>query len=166
MRGGDAVIDELLLEGGQQLEAGLARQPDQRTTQYVAGTESPRHAVDRPDVAQEEIFRCAALERNGHAGGRIGDEKYLADGPKWRHLNGTERRQENVRRGETHAALHACGQIGRRKALTPKVAGKIAGADKDDLLTLHQEPASDFDTRCANISMTAGLVWSLGMKSA
>jgi hypothetical protein len=136
MRGHPA-INELLLEGGQQLEAGLGLQPVERSAQHMAWTVFPGRALESHDVAHQKVFRCAAVERNGYPGGGIRYQKHFAHGPERGHLDGTEGRQKNVGGSESHAARQPRRQIGRREALAAEMPGKIAGPHEDDLFTLH-----------------------------
>src|ERR1019366_483768 len=132
-----AAIDELLLEGGQQLEAGLGFQPIERSAQHLPWTVFPGRALESHDVSEQKIFCCAAVERNGYPGGGIRYQKHFAERPERRHLDGTKGRQKHVGGGEPHAALQPRRQLSRREALAAKMPGKIAGSNEDDLYTLH-----------------------------
>src|SRR6266404_440359 len=83
------------------------------------------------------MLRRAALERNQYAGGGIRNEKHFALGAECRDLNRPERRQENIRRREPDPALQPRRQVGRGKALSAKMPGKIAGSNEDNRFALH-----------------------------
>src|SRR3984957_1238763 len=101
-------------------------------------TEIPRRALQGFDVADKEMLRRTALERNQDPGGGVGNQKHFPRGAKGCHLNGPESRHENIGRREPDTALQARRQIHRRKALTPKMSGQIAGTYEYNLLTLHE----------------------------
>src|ERR1700676_3934985 len=140
---GHAAVDKLLFEGGEQPQSSLAFQTIESAPQDVAGTEFPWRTLESSDVAQEEIFRRAAFERNEYASGGIGDEKNLAFSNECRLLDGADGRQKNIGRRKTDTAHQSRREIGRRKALAAKMPGKIAGSDEDNLFALHQVPLSD-----------------------
>ncbi len=133
----DAAVSELLLERREQPQTRLSQQPVDRTAQDVARTEIPRRAFQSPDVAQKEMLRRAALERNQYAGGGIRNEKHFTLGAECRDLNRAERRHENIRRREPDPALQPRRQVGRGKALAAKMPGQIAGSDEDNRFALH-----------------------------
>src|ERR1700722_14811926 len=106
----------------------------------MARTETPWRPVRRLDVAQKEILGSAAVERDEDPRVGIRDEKYLPHGAERRHLNRSERRYEDVRRGEPDAALQPGGKICGRKALAAEMSRQVAGSDEDDLFPLHPPP--------------------------
>ena len=86
----DSRVEELLFEGRKQLQSGFALQPVERAPQDVARAIIPKSTVGRLDVADEEEFRRAAVERHEHAAARIGNEKDFAHGTEGRNLDGAE----------------------------------------------------------------------------
>ncbi len=138
--GGHAGVREFLLEGGEQPNPGLARETLERPAQYMARAETPRRPVRRLDIAHEEILGRAVVERDEHPRFGIRNEEDFPHGAERRRLNRSERRYENVRRGEPDAALQPGGEVGGRKALAAKMSRQVAGSDEDDLFPLHPPP--------------------------
>src|SRR5260370_19265500 len=103
----------------------------------MARTEIPRRPFESHDVAQKEMVRRAAIERNQYAGGGTRNEKHFAQGAECRDLNRSERRHENIRRREPDPALQPRRQVGRGKALAAKMPGQIAGSNEDNRFALH-----------------------------
>src|SRR5208282_3289744 len=134
----DAAVGELLLEAGEQPQAGLALQPLQRSPQDMARAELPWGAFQRAKVAEKEMFPRTTLERNLHAGSGIGHQGDFAPGAEWRHLYRPERRQKYIGGCQAHAALQSRWQLRSRKALAAKVRGQVADAHESDRLALHR----------------------------
>ena len=134
-----AAVNKFLLEGREQFKPRLSLQPLQCPAQHLTRTEVPRRTLQGLNVSHKEMLRRAALEGHEHPGGGIGNQKHFALRTECRDLDGSEGRQENIRRRQPHAAPQACRQIGRRKTLAPKMAGQVAGPNEDDRFTSHEK---------------------------
>ena len=101
----DAGIDELVLEGGVELQAGrLLRAPPSRGAGTRAGS-IPRRAVGLADVAQEKMLgRAAVAEIDVHLGRRIRHEDQVAGRAEGRVGDRPERRDHRVGRHPADAA--------------------------------------------------------------
>lgn len=133
----DAGIDELLFEGGADGEARALPQCRQCAAQKMARAALPVLALRRQDVAEIEPLGGIG-ERHLDARGRIGNQHQVAFGAERRVVDRPERRHHDVAVREADAALQPRGQLGRRKPFPPHQTGEVAGADKNQILTLHR----------------------------
>jgi hypothetical protein len=91
----DSGVDELLLEGGDQPQAGRGIECRERATQEFARAAFPGRAVGVADIAEDEMFRCRTVgEIDAHLGGRVGHDHQVAAG--------AERRVEDRSEGRLH----------------------------------------------------------------
>ena len=133
-----AGVDELLLERGDQAQAGRRIQCGDGAAQELARAAFPGRAVGVADVAEEEMLRRGVVgEIDAHLGGGIGHDHQIAGGAERRVEDRAECRLHQVGMRPADALAPPRIDFPRGKALAADVAGNIAGADEDQFLAQH-----------------------------
>ena len=138
----DAGIDELLLEGGEQMETACLFQRGGSAAQERAHTALPRAAVSVADIAEEEMLRGRAVaEVHMHFGGRIRHDHEVAARSERRVEDRPEAGLHQVGVSPADAGLSPRRQFACRKALAANEPRDIASPDENQLFAQHGAPS-------------------------
>ena len=103
-------IDELLLEGGDEVQPARGIERGDGAAQELARAAFPRGTVGVADVAEKEVLdRRAVVEIDAHLGGHIRHHHEIAAGAEWRIENDPERVLHQIGVGPADALLLASG---------------------------------------------------------
>ena len=134
----DAGIDELLLEGGDEMKPARRIERGDGAAQELARAALPRAAVGVADIAEDEMLRRGAVgEIDTRLGAHVWHHHEVAAGAERRIEDRPEGRLHQIGVGPADALLLAGPKLARRKSLAAHMAGDVAVPYKDQFLTQH-----------------------------
>ena len=132
-----AGIDQLLLEGGEQVQAELRPERRKRTREEAARTTLPGCCLRAEEVAEQQVDVGRAGHRDARLRRRVRHQHQVASRAERRVVDWSERRQHQVAVGDADAPAHATRQFSQRDRLAAQQPGQVAGADEGQRLRRH-----------------------------